>query len=291
MNWSRVPSLSALRAFEAASRHGSFSKAADELNVTHAAIAQHVRALEDRFSETLMTRQGRGMGLTPAGHQLADGLRSGFGQIAEAVDTLAQTTQDRPLNISMTPSFAANWLMPKLGSFWSAHPDIVVNVTPGTALVDLANDGFDMAIRYGTGNWPGLDLEPLTDGNFVVVARSDLVAGRNFTCVADITDLPWLWDRFMLENRALVEAEGIDTATLRSTVFEDNELVLAATREGLGVSVQPRALVGRDLATGALAQICALNQQGLCYYIATRPGRETPALKAFKRWLRRVAAD
>lgn len=289
MDWSRIPSLAALRAFEAAARHGSFSQAATELNVTHAAIAQHVRALEDRCSETLMTRQGRGMALTPAGIEFAAGLREGFSRIADAVDTLEQASRTRPLNISMTPSFAANWLIPKLGSFWAEHPEITVNMNPGYALVDLANDGFDMAIRYGNGIWPGLQSEPLTHGNFVVVARPDLVAGRDITSVADAAGLTWLWERMMLEHQALVEAEGLDIAKTRTTIFENNELALSATREGLGCSVQARVLVERDIASGALTQICALKHADLGYYLVTRPGRETPALKTFKIWLRKAA--
>ena len=152
-----------------------------------------------------------------------------------------------------------------------------------------ANDGFDMAIRYGNGVWPGVQSELLTRGNFVVVAHPDLVAGRNIDCVADATGQTWLWERLMLENQALVEAEGLDIAKVRNTVFADNELVLSATREGLGCSVQPRVLVERDIASGALTQICALTHGDLGYYMVTRPGRETPALKTFKRWLRRSA--
>lgn len=290
MDWSRIPSLSALRAFEAAARLGSFSQAAAELNVTHAAIAQHVRALEDRFSESLMTRQGRGMALTPAGLEFSAALRDGFTRIADAVDALEQATGDRPLNISMTPSFAANWLIPKLGSFWAQHPEITVNLNPGYALVDLANDGFDMAIRFGNGDWPGVASEPLTHGHFVVVARPDLVAGRKIDSVSAAAHLTWLWERMLLEHQALVEAEGLDIAQTRRTVFENNELVLSATREGLGCSVQARVLVERDIASGALKQICALRHTGLGYYLVTRPGRETPALKVFKTWLRRQVA-
>ncbi len=289
MDWSRIPSLSALRAFEAAARHGGFTQAAAELNVTHAAIAQHVRALEDQCAETLMTRQGRGMRLTPAGIEFAANLREGFSLIADAVDTLQQSSQNRPLNISLTPSFAANWLIPKLGSFWTEHPEITVNLNPGHALVNLAADGFDMAIRYGNGDWPGLRCELLTDGNFVVVARPDLVDGRKITSVPQAAQLTWLWERMMLEHQALVAAEGLDIEKTRKTVFENNELVLSATREGLGCSVQPRVLVERDIASGALAQICALKHGGLGYYLITRHGRETPALKIFKSWLRKVA--
>lgn len=292
MDWSGIPSLSALRAFEAAARHGNFTKAASELNVTHAAIAQHVRALEDRFSEVLMTRSGRGMALTLAGKEFSAGLREGFGLIAGAVDTLQQDAINRPLNISMTPSFASNWLIPKLGNFWAAHPDITVNVNPSRHLVDLANDGFDMAVRFGNGHWPGLEIEHLlAHGDFVVVARPDLVAGQKINCVEDAKHLPWLWEKVMLENRTLVEAEGLDTSETRMTVFDDNELVLSATREGLGCSVQSLVLVERDLEAGALVQLCALRHDTLGYHMVTRRGRETPALKTFKSWMRKMAAS
>ena len=142
----KLPSLSALRAFEAAARHQSLSAAARELNVTHAAIAQHVRQLEAELSEPLLYRAGRGVAPTEAGQQLARQLGEGFALIAEGVDTLRQQTAARPLAVSLTPSFAINWLMPRMGGFWQAHPDVMVSLTPNTALVDLRREGFDMAI-------------------------------------------------------------------------------------------------------------------------------------------------
>ncbi|MCL4135204.1 UNVERIFIED_CONTAM: hypothetical protein GTU68_020882 [Idotea baltica] len=291
MDWTNIPSLSWLRAFEATARLGGFSAAADELNVTHAAIAQHVRALENYFAQTLVTRRGRGMAVTPIGRALADNLANGFAIIADGVETVHNENAQRPLNISITPAFAASWLMPRIGEFWAAHPEITVNLSPTTRLVDLARDSFDMGIRFGNGNWAGLDAEHLTSGNIVVVARADLVAGRNIKTLRDVCDLTWLFESHMLERKALVENEGIDLADCKVSMLNTSELVLAATRAGLGMSLQPQALVKHAIQSGELAQICALRDDGLGYYMVTRSGRETPALRIFQKWLRRAAAQ
>lgn len=190
MDWRNIPSLSALRAFEAAARLRSFTKAADELNVTHAAIAQHVRALEAEFAEPLIQRQGRGVAATLHGQRLADQLTEGFMVISDGVADLRNVSENRPLNLTVTPAFASNWLMPRIGDFWNAHPEIQLNINPHMRLVDLRAEGFDIAIRYGEGVWPGLDAKLLTDGDFWVVATPGLLAGRTAECLADVVDLP-----------------------------------------------------------------------------------------------------
>ncbi|PIB26513.1 hypothetical protein BFP76_11430 [Amylibacter kogurei] len=291
MDWATIPSLSWLRAFEATARLGSFSSAAQELNVTHAAIAQNVRALENYFAQTLVMRRGRGMVATAEGRALADSLANGFSLIADGVETLHSHNTQRPLNISITPAFAASWLMPRIGEFWAAHPDITVNLSPTTQLVDLAKDGFDMGIRFGNGDWAGLESEHLTSGNIIVVARADLVAGRKIKTLHDVCDLTWLFESHMLERKALVENEGIDLRDCKVSMLNTSELVLAATRSGLGMSLQPQALVTPAIQSGELAKICALRDDGLGYYMVTRSGRETPALRVFQKWLRRAAVE
>jgi len=135
-NWHEIPSLPALRAFEAAARHGSFSAAARDLNVTHAAIGQHVRALEDYYGQSLMHREGRGMTTTAEGHRLATALTEAFDQIASASADLMRQTAARALRVAVTPSFAANWLMPRIGHFWETHPEIELEIIPSMALVE-----------------------------------------------------------------------------------------------------------------------------------------------------------
>ncbi len=285
MNWSRIPSLAALRAFEATARGQSFSKAARELNVTHAAIAQHVRSLEAEFGEALVVRQGRGLILSHEGQRLADALSAGFETIADGVEDLRRLTEDRPLHISVTPSFASHWLMPQIGEFWARHPEVTLNINPSTDLVDMRRGGFDLAIRYGDGDWPGLEMELLTDGDFWVVAHPDLLKGRTTTCLSDVQDLPWVMESFMLERSALIAQEGVSMDALNLTLLNTGDLVMSATLAGLGVTVQPRSLVEREIQNGSLVRICALKQETLGYYIVTVPGRSPKGLGVFSRWL------
>ncbi len=290
MDWNKIPSLSALRAFEAAARCQSFSKAARELNVTHAAIAQHVRRLEAEFNESLLFRQGRGLALTPTGSDLADGLRSGFGEIATAVENLRSQNEKRPLNITATPAFAANWLMPRMGEFWSLHPGVSININPSYELVDMARDGFDLAFRFGEGDWPGLNVEQFSSGDYWVVVLPKLIAGREVTCLSDVADLPWLLEEHMMERRAIVEREGIDFTKVDVTLLNTNSLVISATLAGLGITVQPKSLVETEIASGKLQKICEINQPGLGYYMVTVPGREPRGLRLFQSWLRKAAS-
>lgn len=291
MDWRTIPSLSALRAFEATARLKSFTKAADALNVTHAAIAQHVRHLEDYFAETLVIRRGRGMDVTVKGAALAESLRTGFTAISDGVEALRQHAENRPLNISLTPAFAANWLMPRMGAFWAAHPEISVNLNPSPNLVDMVQENIDMAIRYGRGTWEGLHAEPLMDGDFVVVVRPDLVAGRKISTLRDVADIPWVFESYMLERKALIEAEGVNLDMVKIQMLHTNELVLSAVHAGLGASPQPLALVEKEIKAGRLKQVYKLKSDQLGYYMVTRKGRETPALLTFQKWLRRIAKE
>lgn len=290
MDWTRVPSLAALRAFESAARCQSFSKAARELNVTHAAVAHHVRGLEAEFSESLIIRQGRGVAVTAAGLQLAESLQAGFSTIASGVERLRSQSENRSLNITVTPAFAANWLMPRIGEFWAKHPEISLTINPSIGLTDLRKDGFDLAIRYGDGGWPNVKSELLTDGDFWVVAHPDLVKGRTVRCLQDVVGLPWLMESHMMERKAIVEREGIDFEQIDLTLLNTNGLVLSAVAAGLGISVQPKSIVERDVQARELVKICELNQENLGYYMVMLPDRDPKGLRAFRSWLRTKAA-
>lgn len=291
MNWNKIPSLAALRAFEAAARNQNFSHAATELNVTHAAIAQHVRKLEDYFSEALIERQGRGVIATDAGRALAESLRAGFSIIEDGVEALRLRQEDRPLYISVTPAFAVNWLMPRIGEFWQMHPEISLSINPSTDLVDLKSDKFDLAVRHGDGDWPQVSAEILTDGDFWVVVHPDLVVGRQISGLQDLTDFPWLMEASMVERQIVIESEGIDFEDVDLTILLTNDLVISAAVAGLGVTVQPRSIVEREIKIGALVKICELNQTGLAYYMVTLPDRVSPNLRIFMNWLRSKAKD
>ena len=289
MDWRHIPSLAALRAFEAAARHGSFTKAAAELNVTQAAVAQHVRALEAEFSRSFVTRQGRGIALTEAGRRLAEPLRSGFEVIEEGVRALREETAARPLQISTTPTFAANWLMPRIGDFWAEHPKVQVNIFPTEDLVDMRADGIDLAIRFGSGGWPGLEAELLTDGDFWVVAAPSLLKGTQVTELADVANLPWVLESRPQERHYLLEAAGLELAELKVSQLNTTALVLSAVRAGLGVSLQHSSIVEGDVARGDLRRVCALGLPGTGYYMAALAGRQRPGLQVCRRWLKSQA--
>ncbi|TCL10252.1 LysR family glycine cleavage system transcriptional activator [Shimia isoporae] len=285
MDWSAIPSLSALRAFDMVARTGSYTAAGRDLNVTHAAIAQHVRTLEGTFQTSLVTRRGRGMSLTPAGQLLADHLQKGFGQIATGVEALQAYGTTRPLSVTVTPSFAANWLIPRMADFWQTHPDITVQLVPAIQVMDLQHNNFDLALRYGTGDWPGVKSRLLTGGDFWVVCHPDLLPNGPPPQLQDIPDGRWILEPYMLELRRVLENAGIILHEDNVTLLETNELVLSASLSGHGFSVHPKSLVERDVDAGRLTKVHALSQPPLGYYMVTRADNQSPALKTFTSWL------
>ncbi|TRD23286.1 LysR substrate-binding domain-containing protein [Palleronia caenipelagi] len=289
MDWRDIPSLSALRAFEAAARCGSLSAAARELNVTHAAVAQSVRRLESHFGCPLLVRAGAGMAPTPEGQRLAAGLGDGFGQIAGAVRELARRNAARPLRLALAPSLANNWLMPRIGDFWAEHPDIQIELVPGTELVDLRRDGFDMALRYGTGPWPGVTTTRLFRATHVLVAPPELGL-RPVASLADLSDCDVLTERYHAEDLLWAEREGLrhDRITLRR--LPTLSMVLEAVRTGYGAGLMPWVMAQTDVQAGRLQVLYCGDTAGLAYHMLTLPGRVPgPALRSFMSWLRKQA--
>ncbi len=285
MDWRDIPSLAALRAFEAAARCGSFTKAANELNVTHAAIAQHVRAIEADLATPLMIREGRGVALTTAGRQLAAALNDGFAQIADGVRSITSEAAERPVAITTTPTFAENWLMPRLAGFWAEHPGLAVSITPETDLVDLRREGFALGIRYGMGEWPGLDATKLVDADYTIVAAPDLLDGRKAQRIEDVADLPWIFEMVHQEARRWVTALGLDLACCQMNEVATFSLLLPALRAGAGVSVVSSAMVAEDLANGRLVAVLSEQKAGQGYYIVHPPGQLAERAQVFKKWL------
>ncbi len=296
MDWREIPSLSALRAFEAAARLGSYSQAARDPNVTHAAIAQHVRHLEGDLGHKLMERAGRGVVPTAAGQRLARHLASGFGDIADGVRDLLRERRDAPVSVTTTQSFAENWLMPRIGQFWAAHPGAAITVSVDNDVIDLARSKHHLAIRYGAGRWPGVDAEFLTDAQALIVGTPDLVArlpsGFDLASAdhrALLSDLPWVADTQYLEFFPWLAAQGLAPERLNRTDFNSPSLVLAACRSGVGFSVQTAAVVERDIEDGKLVAISPrTDQTRLGYYIVRTGGPMPEAARLFARWLKQV---
>lgn len=285
MDWRQVPSLLSLRAFEAAARCGSLSGAARELNVTHPAIAQHVRALEGHFGCKLMERQGAGMAPTPEGRQLAAALSDGFGRIATACRDLVERDAIRPLRLALTPSFAASWLMPRIGDFWARHPGIELEMVPSPDLVDLAAQGFDMAIRYGRGPWDGVAVERLTSAGHAVVAAPGRVPGP-ISSLAQLSDLHWMTEAANTEEKFWAASNGLPVDSMKIREFANVSMVLEAVRAGHGVGLLPRLIADVDVRTGKLEVLFEERETDLAYHILTRLERETPQVRTFRRWLK-----
>jgi LysR family transcriptional regulator, glycine cleavage system transcriptional activator len=292
MDWRNIPSLAALRAFEASARNNSFSAAARELNVTQAAIAQHVRGLETRLGHSLIRRQGHNMVTTDAGARLAAALSDGFSTIAQGIRQLSTEQENRPLVLSLTPSFAESWLMPRLGGFWAGHPDIGLSLQPSTELVDMRRDNIDLAIRFGDGNWPALQVEPLLMSPFVVVASKSYARGATTLAELGAPDtLRWFFAFAAKEQQVWGRAIGLD---FEHIPFEDMAtlgMAHAAVRAGHGLSIQARALVETDLAEGRMVALHQGESGGLGYHLVTRGDVPSPKLKRLLRWLRRQATD
>ena len=289
LDWRQMPSLTALRAFEATARLESFSAAARALNVTHAAVAQQVRALEDDLGTALVYRDGRRMALTPEGAQLAQGLGDGFQALQDAVDALRADRAGRPLRISLTPVFAAQWLMPRLGDFWKKYPDIPISLEPDRRVIDLKRDGFDLAIRGGQGDWPGYDIERLVGARYVIVAAPGLLQGRTASSIGEMARLPWIMEQNWPDPLSWLQSLGLEPDKLDITYVANEDMAVAGARQGYGIYAGIQALTEEDVKRGRLVELCRAEDDSdtqYSYYLLTRPGPRSEALKTFVRWLK-----
>ena len=286
MDWRTFPSLTSLRAFEAAARNASFSVAARELNVTHAAVAQQVRALEADLGQELLYRAGRGLALTAQGARLAAALVEGFRTIELALADLRASDPGAPLKVTMTPAFAAQWLMPRLGAFWAAHPDLPLSLHPDKRVIDLRREAMDLAIRFGNGIWPGLEAEFLTAAQYIIVAAPSLLEGRNHLTKAEMSAMPWVIESDWPEALQWLRSFGLRPDKMNISYIPTEELALSAARQGYGLHVEAEALVENDIENGTLVALGEINDDALAYYLVTRPGPKRLEVKTFMKWLK-----
>lgn len=284
LRWKDLPPLSALRAFQAVAEAGGYAPAARALNVTHAAVAQQVRGLEAALGMALVARAGRGMALTAEGADLARALTDGFGTIQAGVEAL-RGGQNRPVRITLTPSFATQWLMPRLKDFWDRHPDIALSLHPDARVVDLRRDGMDVGLRYGNGAWPGVEARFLAPARLSVTCAPALMQGRATLTAAEMQQMDWFLTRDWPEQENYLISLGLNPATLGRTDFNSEELSLAAARQGLGLVVESYALIEDDVAEGRLVLIHDSREKLPAYFAVTPPGPQRAATRAFLKWL------
>jgi LysR family transcriptional regulator, glycine cleavage system transcriptional activator len=284
----RLPPLNALPSFEAAARHLSFSRAADELRVTHGAVSRAVRNLEDRLGVQLMIRATRSVRLTPVGASFAAEIRDVLEHLAAATSAAAGQTSGI-VSVSTIDSFAARWLMPRLSRFRRVHGGIDVRVSTSERLVDFVSDGIDMAIRCGGGQYPGLSTALLMKEDHFPVCSPKLLKGRyRLRTPADLARHTLLHDVFTVDWAIWLHSAGIDNVDPhRGPTFLSSDHAIQAAIRGEGVVLGRSALVADDLAASRLVQPFELSLPAAFAYYVVYPPRalQRPSVKAFRDWL------
>jgi LysR family glycine cleavage system transcriptional activator len=294
-NGLRLPSLNALRAFEAVARHQSIRKAAEELNVTSAAVRQQVKALEEDFGTRLLQRSDGRVVLTEAGQAGLVDLRTGFESLAEGVRRIRSRNGRELLRVSVDPSLAATWLVSRLHRFAGQHPDIDVLIEATAGQADFARDNVDVAIRYGDGNFPGLHAVAIFDEQVCPVCSPQLREGKHpLRNPADLRwhtllHLEWTPQKGRWPDwQAWIQAAGVTGIDLtKGPRFTQHSMALQAAVQGQGVALGSTALVADDLAAGRL--VCPFDfclRTPFAYYVVA-PSRlaQQRGVAAFRGWL------
>lgn len=281
----RTPNLNALRMFDASARHLNFRRAAAELNLTQGAVAQQVRGLEADLGVKLFERQARGLSLTTQGREYHASVGRALGLIYQATQKLAPTPEQ--IRLSVTPSFATKWLVPRLPKFTAAHPDIDIQTEASEGLADLRSDGVDLAIRYGRPPFgENLDYEFLAPLGLSAVCSPELA--DKISPISDVDDFAshqLIEDGHSLWRQLLDQGDG--QRRLRIMKFNQTALAMDAAANGQGITLAPYLLIEAEVARGELVvvwQDTRDNDRGYYLVWRERPS-QTAALKAVMDWV------
>lgn len=284
----RLPPFSALRAFEAAARHGSFKQAAAELAVTPTAISHQVRSLEDHAGLPLFERRTRKVVLTDAGAQLYPVLRSGFDAFADEMERLTRRSSRHGVTISATIAFTARWLVPRVTAFRTLHPQIDLYLHASDDVVDMGSGGVDIAIRYGAGPYPGFAVTPLFADRFAPVFNPILgTVTAESLGEQPLIDFAWrrrdpdnpTWSRWFAQAGM---PQPIDPPLLH---FSEESHAIQAAVAGQGIALVSLALVRDELAAGQLVQPFGPMIAGFRHHLLTREADANSPISAVRRWL------
>ncbi len=296
----KIPSLQALACFDAAARHESYTRAAQELALTQGAVSRQIGALEAYLGITLFRRTRHGVALTPGG---ADYAR----QIAPRLQALERDTLDAmsrqgtagSISLAAVPTFATRWLVPRLPQLMGAHPELIVHIETRTRPFLFADTGFDAALYSGTreqvSNWAGTQAQLLIEEEVVPVCAPSLLGGRKRLQPAQLARLPLLQQSTRPEAwRQWFEAMDVDASTaLSGPRYELYSMTAAAAAQGLGLALVPRLLIEPELARGELVVPCPRPlKSGRAYWLVLpERGEPRPALAAFASWLQAQATE
>ena len=283
-----LPPLNALRAFEAAARHLNFRIAAQELNVTQGAVAQHIRGLEADLGAKLFERLPRGLALTDEGRAYVPNIRRAFDLISEA--TLLLRPEPARLTISVTPTFATKWLIPKLPEFVAHNPLVDLRILASESLSSFQSDGVDIAVRQGRAPFgPGLMVDLLFPQQIVAVCSPTLLpAGASEIAPADIRHHVLLYDAHNLWPEFMEKALGLKMTTEAKRMrFNQTGLAIDAAIAGQGIALASRFLVAADIAAGRLVQPLSAEMRGTqdFHVVMPRKQRHPEPTQAVRQWL------
>lgn len=290
-----LPPLNALRFFEAAARHSSFARAAEELHVTPAAVSQQIKLLEDHLGVVLFKR-GKTLALSESASEALPLVSEAFDQMEQAMLKIRAGNSSGPLIISTPPAFAARWLIPRMDDFHALHPDIEVHMLATRRPVDFSVEDVDMAIRFGSGAHPGLNAVQLMPESIVAVAAPAVAA--SIKTPTDLARANLIEDDWHIMRGAfpewgnLLANLGVNDVPLRIRRFSDTELAIQAATAGLGVTLAWHSLVAADLAAGRLARVLShAMPTDLGYHLLVPKNRAILAkVASFRAWLLEQAA-
>ncbi|MFM0516398.1 MULTISPECIES: LysR family transcriptional regulator [Caballeronia] len=282
--------LNALRAFEASARHLSFTRAAQELNVTQAAVSQQVRALEERLGTPLFRRLPRGLNVTDEGRALLPVLSDAFGRIEAVLKQFEGGHFHEVLTVGVVGTFAVGWLMPRLKAFRETHPFVELRLLTHNNLVDPASEGLDFAIRFGAGIWPATHNALLLDAPLAVLCAPDIARrlGKPFDLANEVLLRSYRADDWT----NWFDAAGLDAWTMNGPVFDSSRLMVEAAVQGAGVALAPPRMFVRELQAGLLVQPFDIEVKTGGYWLTWLKSRRlSHGMRLFRDWIVAQAAE
>jgi LysR family glycine cleavage system transcriptional activator len=288
MDWSQLPPLNSLKAFSALAETNSYAKAAATLNVTRAAVRQQVKALEKRLELPLVFRQGRGVELTSEGKMLARDLDHAFGAMLAGMEKLTGADNSRPIQITTSPAFAVEWLMPRIIEFQQIHPEITLLLNPTADVMPLKPGGIDVAVRYCGRDKLNRDVSPLLVSDMIVVAAPSLLGERRREDLASLTDMPWLQELNTNEVVDWFKRQGVTLDRPLIISQMPGNLIMQAVRRGDGITYTARAFFEKDIMAGHITVLHSEPASGI-YHIETGPGATRASVQKFLAWLKTKA--
>lgn len=282
--------LNALRAFEASARHLSFTRAAQELNVTQAAVSQQVRALEERLGMPLFRRLPRGLNVTDEGRALLPVLSDAFGRIEAVLKQFEGGHFHEVLTVGVVGTFAVGWLMPRLKAFRETHPFVELRLLTHNNLVDPASEGLDFAIRFGAGIWPATHNALLLDAPLAVLCAPDIA--RRLGKPSDLANEVLLRSYRADDWTNWFDAAGLDAWTMNGPVFDSSRLMVEAAVQGAGVALAPPRMFVRELQAGLLVQPFDIEVKTGGYWLTWLKSRRlSHGMRLFRDWIVAQAAE